>query len=43
VQTILETDEVIPERPNARPAIFSRGEFAFDRVGFQYSDGAPVL
>ena len=37
VQTILETDEVIPERPNARPATFVRGEIAFDHVGFQYS------
>ena len=43
VQTILETDEVIPERPNARPATFVRGEIAFDHVGFQYLDGAPVL
>ena len=43
LQTILETDEVIPERPNARPATFVRGEIAFDHVGFQYLDGAPVL
>ncbi len=43
VQAILETDEVIPERPKARPAKFQRGEIAFDHVAFQYVDGAPVL
>jgi ABC-type multidrug transport system fused ATPase/permease subunit len=43
VQAILETDEVIPERPNARPAIFQRGEIAFDHVAFEYVAGSPVL
>jgi subfamily B ATP-binding cassette protein MsbA len=43
VQTILETDEVIPERPNARPARFRHGEIAFDHVAFQYVAGSPVL
>ena len=43
VQAILETDEVIPERPNARPPKFRRGEIAFDRVAFHYVADAPVL
>jgi len=43
VQAILETDEVIPERPNARPAEFSRGELAFEHVAFEYVPGSPVL
>jgi subfamily B ATP-binding cassette protein MsbA len=43
VQTILETDEVIPERPNARPANFQRGEISFDHVAFEYVAGSPVL
>ena len=43
VQTILETDEVIPERRDARPAVFPRGEIAFEHVAFQYAAGSPVL
>jgi subfamily B ATP-binding cassette protein MsbA len=43
VQSILQTDEVIAEKPRARPAIFQRGEIVFDRVVFQYESGAPVL
>jgi ABC-type multidrug transport system fused ATPase/permease subunit len=43
VQTILETDEVIPERPGARPARFERGEIVFDHVAFEYVAGSPVL
>lgn len=43
VQAILETDEVIHERPNARPPNFQRGEIAFEHVAFQYVAGAPVL
>ena len=43
VQAILETDEVIPERPNARPALFPRGEIAFQHVAFAYVAGSPVL
>lgn len=43
VQSILQTDEVIAEKPRARPAIFHRGEIVFDRVVFQYESGAPVL
>jgi len=43
VQAILETDEVIPERPNPRPATFPRGEIAFEHVAFEYVAGSPVL
>jgi subfamily B ATP-binding cassette protein MsbA len=43
VQTILETDEVIPERPNPRPARIQRGEIAFEHVAFEYVAGSPVL
>jgi ABC-type multidrug transport system fused ATPase/permease subunit len=43
VQTILQTDDVIPERPNARPARFPRGEIAFEHVSFEYVAGSPVL
>ena len=43
VQTILATDDVIPERPNARRANFPRGEIALNHVGFQYDSGIPVL
>ncbi|MEI9973365.1 MAG: ABC transporter ATP-binding protein [Ignavibacteriota bacterium] len=43
VQAILETDEMIPERPNARDAKFRRGEIAFHHVGFHYDAKAPVL
>jgi subfamily B ATP-binding cassette protein MsbA len=43
VQAILETDEIIPERPNARPAQFPRGEITFEHVAFEYVAGSPVL
>jgi ABC-type multidrug transport system fused ATPase/permease subunit len=43
VQTILETDEVIPERPNARPVRIQCDEIAFDHVAFEYVAGSPVL
>jgi subfamily B ATP-binding cassette protein MsbA len=43
VQAILQTDEVIPERPNPRPAAFPRGEIAFEHVAFEYVAGSPVL
>jgi subfamily B ATP-binding cassette protein MsbA len=43
VQTILATDEVIPERPNARPAPVKSSAIAFDHVAFEYVAGSPVL
>jgi ABC-type multidrug transport system fused ATPase/permease subunit len=43
VQAILKTDEVIPERPDARPVKFQPGEIAFRDVAFHYAAGSPVL
>jgi subfamily B ATP-binding cassette protein MsbA len=43
-RTILDTNIVIRERPDARsPAGPFRGEIAFEKVAFAYSDHAPVL
>lgn len=43
VQGLLKTDEIIPERPNARPANFERGEIVFEHVAFHYGEGQRVL
>jgi subfamily B ATP-binding cassette protein MsbA len=43
IQAILETDDVIPERPNARIPRFLRGGIVFDHVAFSYDSAAPVL
>ena len=43
VQAILKTDEVIPERPKARPAKFDPGEIVFQDVAFRYAGGNSVL
>lgn len=43
VQAILETDSVIPERPDARDPDPFRGAITFDHVAFAYSEEAPVL
>jgi ABC-type multidrug transport system fused ATPase/permease subunit len=43
VQSILKTDEIIPERPNALAPGVLRGEIVFDRVAFRYEEDAPVL
>jgi ABC-type multidrug transport system fused ATPase/permease subunit len=43
VQEILKTDDIIPERPNARIPKSLRGEIVFDRVAFGYDSEAPVL
>jgi len=43
IETILETEEIIPERPNARIPSFLRGEIIFDHVGFRYHSEQPVL
>jgi ABC-type multidrug transport system fused ATPase/permease subunit len=43
VRAILDTDTIIPERPNAiEPAPF-RGEVIFEHVAFGYDPAAPVL
>jgi subfamily B ATP-binding cassette protein MsbA len=43
IQAILETDDVIPERPNARIPRSLRGEIVFDHVAFRYDSETPVL
>lgn len=43
IRTILETDDIIRERPNARVPKHLRGEIVFDRVAFGYEAGVPVL
>jgi subfamily B ATP-binding cassette protein MsbA len=43
IQAILETDEIIPERPGARIPKSVRGEITFDHVSFRYDSEAPVL
>ena len=43
IRAILETDEVIQERPNARAPGTLRGDIVFDHVAFHYESDAPVL
>ena len=43
IRTILETDEIIRERPNARAPGALRGEIVFENVAFRYEADAPVL
>jgi len=43
VQTILDTDIVVPERPGARDPGTLKGEIVFERVAFAYDPKAPVL
>jgi len=43
VRAILDTDTVIPERPNAIEPQPFRGEIAFEHVAFGYDPAAPVL
>jgi subfamily B ATP-binding cassette protein MsbA len=43
IRAILETDEIIQERPNARNPSSLRGEIEFENVAFRYEADAPVL
>jgi ABC-type multidrug transport system fused ATPase/permease subunit len=43
IQTILDTDEILPEKPDARDPGPVRGEIAFEHVAFAYDPKAPVL
>jgi subfamily B ATP-binding cassette protein MsbA len=43
VQTLLNTDTVIPERPGAREPGTLKGEIEFEHVAFAYDPKAPVL
>lgn len=43
IRAILETDDIIRERPDARAPQDVRGAIIFDRVAFSYEADAPVL
>jgi len=43
VQAILETDTILPERPDAFEPRFLKGDISFEHVAFGYSADAPVL
>ncbi len=43
VRQILDTDTIIPERPNATDPQPFRGEIGFEHVAFGYDPAAPVL
>ena len=43
VQTILNADEFIPQKPNARNPGKIKGEIVFENVAFAYDPASPVL
>jgi ABC-type multidrug transport system fused ATPase/permease subunit len=43
LRSILETDEILPERRDAQIPASLRGEIVFDHVAFRYESDAPVL
>ncbi|MEO8738433.1 MAG: ABC transporter ATP-binding protein [Casimicrobiaceae bacterium] len=43
IQGILDTDNVIPERPNARVLTKARGEVQLEHVAFGYDPTLPIL
>ncbi|WP_077002903.1 ABC transporter ATP-binding protein [Variovorax sp. KK3] len=43
IQKVLDADEIVREKADARSLQQARGELAFDRVVFGYSSAAPVL
>jgi ABC-type multidrug transport system fused ATPase/permease subunit len=43
VREILETDTILPERPDATAPEILKGDIVFDHVAFGYNDDAPVL
>src|SRR5207249_4978939 len=43
VQAILQTDTVIPQKPDARDPGALKGEIVFEKVAFAYEADAPVL
>jgi len=43
IRAILDADNIIPERPDARPPGTLAGDIEFDHVGFCYSADSPVL
>ncbi|MBL9176091.1 MAG: ABC transporter ATP-binding protein [Verrucomicrobiales bacterium] len=43
IRTILDTDTVMTQRPDARPVESLKGEVTFDKVEFSYDPESPVL
>jgi subfamily B ATP-binding cassette protein MsbA len=43
IQTILDADAIIPQKPGARDPGKRRGEIVFEHVAFAYDPAAPVL
>ena len=43
IQTILDADMIIPQKPDARDPGKLKGEIAFEHVAFAYDPAAPVL
>jgi ABC-type multidrug transport system fused ATPase/permease subunit len=43
IRAILDADNIIPQRPDARRPEKLAGEIEFDHVAFSYSEDAPVL
>ncbi|WBY00457.1 ABC transporter ATP-binding protein [Ramlibacter tataouinensis] len=43
VGAILDAPDPVADAPGARELVVGRGEVAFERVGFHYGDGRPVL
>jgi ABC-type multidrug transport system fused ATPase/permease subunit len=43
VAEVLDSDDAVTDRPGARPAPWLRTAVRFDRVGFGYDHGEPVL
>jgi subfamily B ATP-binding cassette protein MsbA len=43
IQTILDADDVLPEKPEAREPGTLKGDIAFEQVAFAYDPKAPVL
>ncbi len=43
IQAVLDTDDILPEKPDARDPGELRGEITFEHVAFAYDPKAPVL
>ena len=43
IQTILQTDMIIPQKPNAQHPGKLNGDIVFDHVAFSYNPASPVL
>ena len=43
IQTILDADTIIPQKPDARDPGKLKGEIVFEHVAFAYDPAAPVL